>query len=846
MRNAKPFLVILLLAVLCTQSLAQTTATSLQLSRPVRSWEFLPVVGTRAGIFGTEAGHFEAWVYPLKVFRDFRVIFHTEGRALPAETLTRTIIVRPESCTLVYSSDTFQVLETLFVPVRESGAVISFEIHTAQPLEIETAFQRDFQLEWPAALGGTYLQWDPGLRAFYFGEEQKKYAALVGSPSAVLGHEEYATNYSSALASSVLLGPSARGYDTKRLIIAGSVQGRQDAEQTYRRLSSSYSDLLRESANYYVDYLDSTLQLHLPDAQLQEAYDWARVSIAQGVVTNPYLGTSLVAGYRTSGEGQRPGFAWFFGRDALWTDLALDADGDFTTARTALDFLSKYQRSDGKIPHEISQSASLVPWFTAFPYGYASADATPLFIITVNDYVMQSGDVKFARDKWDNLWRAYQFLRSTYDSHNLPQNFGFGHGWVEGGPLLPVKTELYQSGLGVEALKALANLARLTGKDDVGNELEQQFNRAKPVLNEMFWSPQNRLFSFAIDTNDKLVDVPTVLATVPMWFGLLDESKAESTLNVLSDFDHETDWGMRIISSQDRNYNPGGYHFGSVWPLFTGWASVGEYRYHRALPAYSNLRANALLATSGSLGHVTEVLSGDYFEPLSTSSPHQIWSAAMVVSSLLRGMLGLEGDALSHVVTLAPHVPYNWSNFSFERAGAADCGIRAYYQRTVDAITLRIQRSGTQPCTLRFSPSIAHGAKVVRAELNNRPVAFHVETNSIDQHVTVAVPIASGSSTLTIHLLHDFGLFFDSQLPNLGSSSQGLRFISESWSSQSLNVELSGLSGRTYEIGVWNPQEIASVRGATLDSSGGRSRLLVQFSGTQNLAEKQVEIQFKK
>ena len=31
------------------------------------------------------------------------------------------------------------------------------------------------------------------------------------------------------------------------------------------------------------------------------------------------LGTGLVAGFRTSGESERPGFAWFFGRDALWT-----------------------------------------------------------------------------------------------------------------------------------------------------------------------------------------------------------------------------------------------------------------------------------------------------------------------------------------------------------------------------------------------------------------------------------------------------------------------------------------------------------------------------------------------
>ena len=82
-----------------------------------------------------------------------------------------------------------------------------------------------------------------------------------------------------------------------------------------------------------------------------------------------------------------------------------------------------------------------------------------------------------SRGKWDNLWRAYQFLRSTYDSNGLAQNFGIGHGWVEGGPLLPVKNEYYQAGLGVEALRALSNLARLTGKNDVSKQLAAEFEK---------------------------------------------------------------------------------------------------------------------------------------------------------------------------------------------------------------------------------------------------------------------------------------------------------------------------------------------------------------------------------
>ena len=427
-----------LLAILIALALAAPALTAQsaphppELSRTIRTWEFLPVVGTRAGLFGNETGRMEAWVYPLKIFRDLHLTFHVGDRALPAERLARTLTVRPESATILYAGDSFRVRETLFVPVHDAGAVMLFDVETDRPLAIEAAFVGDFQLEWPAALGGTFVEWDPKLRAFVFGEETRKFSALVGSPTAEDGRLAYQTNYSSSDENSLRLGVTQKGRESKVLLLAASVTGRADAEKIYQHLATSYSDLQRESADYYRAYLNRTVSLELPDDALQQAYDWARVSTIQGVVNNPYLGTGLVAGYRTSGTSQRPGFAWFFGRDSEWTSLALNAEGDYETTRAALDFISKYQREDGKVPHEISQSASLVPWFKDYPYPYVSADATPLFIIAMNDYVVQSGDVAFAREKWDNLWRAYQFLRSTYDAQGFAQNAGIGHGWVEG------------------------------------------------------------------------------------------------------------------------------------------------------------------------------------------------------------------------------------------------------------------------------------------------------------------------------------------------------------------------------------------------------------------------------
>jgi glycogen debranching enzyme len=811
-------LTITFLILLATFSQASDTSGALELSRTDRPWEFLSAVGTRAGLFGNEAGQFEAWVYPLKILRDFHLRFQVDGRLIPAETLARTVTTRPESSTILYTSDTFAVRETFFVPVHEPGAIIVIEVETAQPLDVEVFFERDFQLEWPAALGGTYGFWDAKMNAFYFGEEQKKVSAFVGSPTASEIREEYDTNYSSSREDGFHLGTTSKGKDTKIVVIAASTNSRTEAEATYHHLAADYAALEKESVGYYRTYLDGTVGVALPDPQLQQAYDWSRVSVVQGLVTNPFLGTGFIAGYRTSGGSQRPGFAWFFGRDALWAALALDAEGDFANTRTALDFLSKYQRADGKIPHEIAQGANFVPWFTDYPYPYASADATPLYIIAMNDYVVASGDVAFAQQKWDVLWKASQFLHSTYDSQGLPQNFGIGHGWVEGGPLLPAKTELYQSAVGAEALRALSNLARLAGREDVSKQLGEEFAHQKPLLNQAFWLEEKKRFAFALDQKSQQVDEPSVLATVPMWFGLLDEDKAAAMITELAQPEHEADWGMRIISSHAAKYSAGGYHFGSVWPLFTGWASVGEYRYHRALPGYSNLRANSLLALDGSLGHVTEVLSGDYYQPLSTSSPQQIWSAAMVISPLLRGLFGLAPDAGASRLVFAPHVPADWTEFALDNVRIGASSLHIQYHKTVNEISLEIDRTGSGDCSLEFSPALSLRAQIGDAEMNSRRVPFQIKKSDVDQHATVRVPVNAGANMLRIRLKDDFGLSLSQAVPALGSSSQGLRVISEAWSParDSLTLEVSGAAGRQYEVGMWNSAQVTSVEGAEL------------------------------
>ncbi len=125
-----------------------------------------------------------------------------------------------------------------------------------------------------------------------------------------------------------------------------------------------------------------------------------------------------------------------------------------------------------------------------------------------------------------------------------------------------------------------------------------------------------------------------------------------------------------------------------------------------ALPAYANLRANAQLVFDGSPGRATEVLSGRYYTPVATSSSHQIWSSAMIVSPLLRGMMGLTVDATNSTVRFEPHVPADWTDFAIRNvamgaASEADSLTLSYHRGDGD-ITLDVARRGLQPSQLEF------------------------------------------------------------------------------------------------------------------------------------------------
>ncbi|MEO7405839.1 MAG: GH116 family glycosyl hydrolase [Vicinamibacterales bacterium] len=842
---------------------------TLALSRPIRPGSFFDVVGRRSAAFGYENRPLEAWVYPLKIVDDFSLSFRLAGYPLdiPGSDIAAGIEVRPEATIFTYAHAAFTVRQIIMAPIDEPGIVMLLDVQTVLPLGVVASFRPSLRLMWPAGSMTANAGWDEGARVYDLGEETRRFAGVIGSPTArdlsVVPYQEEPRDVPLRF----VIDTPADSRDTfLPIIITGSTAGRAEARATYDRLLRSVREQYEKTAGHYERLLKDTARVVTPDPRVNDAFAWAKVGMDKGMATNPLLGTGLLAGFRTSGDSERPGFAWFFGRDALWTVLALNAEGDFASSRTALDFLRKFQRADGKIPHEISQSASLVPWFTDYPYAWASADATPLYVIAHADYWRARGDRAFLKTSWDSIVKAYRFSEATdTDRNGLIENTGAGHGWVEGGALYPAHEEIYLQGLWMEALRAVAELADVMNDPTLAQSARAAGARTREAVERTYWLEPRGFYAFAtalprkeppaaepgpdrarrqarmeVLRDGRLVDEDTILPAVPLWFDTLDPARAQLQIDRLGAGALETDWGSRILSERSELYDPLSYHYGSVWPLFTGWASMAAYRYGRPHVGLHALMANALLTYDGALGYVTELLSGEFNAAFGRSSHHQVWSEAMVVTPVLRGLLGIEPSAGGGIVRCAPQLPANWDSISAHNIAGGDSRFDFTFTRTPGRLSASIDRrdqstellSSAARTRVILAPAFPLDAIVRSVSVNGQPARFDLRLKGDIQQAEVVIP-AGGAKTSVVFSYEDgTDVYQTVDPPVAGHRSQGLRVLRSRAGRDDIRLTLEGRAGRAYSLRIRTSRRPGAISGAELRSGPGDPELVVTFQGT--------------
>jgi glycogen debranching enzyme len=701
---------------------------------------------------------------------------------------------------------------------------------------------------WPAGLGGQYSYWDAQKRYFVISEGTRKNVALVGSPAG----ERFSSGPAHALPEGdmKIKIPAGAGVLKRTffpIFVSASHSGRKLADSVYSRLEKDLGKLYMERFQHADRLLNEQLSVQTPNTLLNKAFQWAKVSVDNALVCNPQLGCGLVAGYGLSGRSERPGFAWYFGGDTFFNSWAINSYGDFNVTRQGLSLIRKNQREDGKIMHELSQGAGFIPWFEEYPYGFYHADTSPYFIVSLNDYLNWSGDVIFIRNSWDSVKKAYQYMLTTdTDGDGLMENSVAGLAALELGAFLKnTKSDIYLAALSTEAHRAFAELALLMKDEDLSRKARKTHDKALRALRDRFWVENEKIYAHAITTEDTPLNEKTVWPFMPLFFKHLPQERADHVLDLFASSEMSTDWGVRSLSPESSYYDPQNYNYGTVWPFLTGYTCLAEYNYGRSLSGFSHLMSLAHNTFIDALGNCPELLSGEFFTPLETSVPHQVFSSSPVVTCLVRGLFGLRGSALKREIEFRPSLPGNWERAEVRNFRLGNDIFHFQVQRSEGRLIVQVESSNKEMYRFSLSPSLGFGARVKSVKVNGEDTEFSVEENKGETRCVLSLDLR-GTTVVEIETEKRILLGLSPCLPKVGDQTTGLKIIRAQYANDQLTILAEGLGGREYTVDLITTRTVASVKGGAVEGTEDTAKKIkISFHGKKDAySRKEIIIQF--
>jgi glycogen debranching enzyme len=370
------------------------------------------------------------------------------------------------------------------------------------------------------------------------------------------------------------------------------------------------------------------------------------------------------------------GLPWFmalFGRDSLITSFqALPyLPGLAATTLRVLAGRQAVVRDDfheqepGKILHELRFGELTARSERPHSPYFGSADATPLFLILLDEYHRWSGDDELVRELEPNARAALAWIDESGDSDgdgyveyecrnqatglvnqcwkDSWDSMQFADGSRARGPIATCEIQGYV----YDARRRSARLAREVWADPaLAERLERQAADLRERFRRDFWMPERGCHALALDGDKRQVDSLTSNIGHLLWSGMLDEDEAAATAERLLDEQLYSGWGVRTLGTREAGYNPLGYHTGTVWPHENSLIAAGLARYgHRE--AATTLAAAILGAAPHFEHRQPEVLAGYPASGTSvpvafpTASRPQAWAAGAPLL-LLTTLLDLE------------------------------------------------------------------------------------------------------------------------------------------------------------------------------------------------------------
>jgi glycogen debranching enzyme len=187
-----------------------------------------------------------------------------------------------------------------------------------------------------------------------------------------------------------------------------------------------------------------------------------------------------------------------------------------------------------------------------------------------------------------------------------------------------------------EAKMGLAKLFERDGESERATKLRQEAQALRSRFNRDFWMDDQGTYSLGLDGNGEPLKVVSFNAGHALWAGIADPDKARRTAERLMIENMFTGRGIRTLSSQEKSYNPMGYHLGTVWPHDNALIAVGFRRYGFDEFARRIIMGNLEAATTFEGYRLPELFAGfsrdENDTPISypVSCHPQVWAAGSI------------------------------------------------------------------------------------------------------------------------------------------------------------------------------------------------------------------------
>lgn len=248
------------------------------------------------------------------------------------------------------------------------------------------------------------------------------------------------------------------------------------------------------------------------------------------------------------------------------------------------------------------------------------------------------------------------------------------------------------------------------------------------------------------------------------------------------------------------------------------------------------------------MGHIHELLAGDFYHQQVESVPEQTWSSAALLSSAVQGLLGLERDAQTNDLKFSPHLPANWDSISVRNVKVRGGNMGMSLTRVRNGLELEIENSGSS-VDLLWAPQIPLGAHLSGAELDGKSIDVRLEENAQDTHATLNFKVPQGKSHCLIRYEGGVLLSLSGAAPLLGEPSQRIKLTSVAYKPAGLVVGVDvSRDAPNSSIELRTEQKVLKVRGAKISQiSDGVYDLLVNpvtYSETGGYGHTEILVDF--